>query len=162
PPLVLEPARRAGHRQLVLGPASCQRLRRVERREVAADDLLGGVALDPLGPGVPGGDPPPGVEHEDSVVRRALDQQAQLLGLAVSRLPPGGRVSSRTTANSASRTRRTASGPEWASTRSWPRSARAARRGGRLAGSSTRRILAFSWQPASGREVFAMCHFSGT
>ena len=48
-----------------------------------ADDLVGRVALDPLGPGVPGGDVAVGVEHEDRVVPDALDQEPEaLLALA--------------------------------------------------------------------------------
>src|SRR5512142_2342066 len=45
PPFVLEAAFRRGHFELVVGPAALHRLRRVERREVTADDLLGLVAL---------------------------------------------------------------------------------------------------------------------
>jgi hypothetical protein len=54
-------------------------LGRVEGREVAADDLVGVVALDPLGSGVPGGDPALDVEDEDRVVGLGLDEQAQLI-----------------------------------------------------------------------------------
>src|SRR5207302_136008 len=43
-------------------------LRRVEAREVLTNDLLRRVALDPLGPGVPGEDVALGIEHEDGKV----------------------------------------------------------------------------------------------
>ena len=74
PALVLEPSLGSGHLQFVGGPAPVERLLRVERREVLADDLVGLVLLDPLGPGVPGGDVAVRVEHEDGVVLHALDQ----------------------------------------------------------------------------------------
>ncbi len=44
--------------QFVLGPVSVDGVGRVEAGEMLADDLLGPVALDALGPGVPGGDVP--------------------------------------------------------------------------------------------------------
>jgi hypothetical protein len=46
---------------------------------VAADDLVGVVALDPLGSRVPRGDPALDVEDEDRVVGLGLDEQAQLI-----------------------------------------------------------------------------------
>ena len=58
-----------------LSTASCG----IEAREVLADDLVGAVALDALGAGVPGRDVAVGVEHEDRVVLDALDQQAEAL-----------------------------------------------------------------------------------
>src|SRR5581483_9488878 len=54
---------------------------RVEAGEVLADDLLGFVALVPLGPGVPGHNSSVWVEHEDRIVSCALNQQAKLIGL---------------------------------------------------------------------------------
>ena len=54
-------------------------LRRVERREMLADDFARGVALDPLRPFVPGGDVPVRVEQENRVVPDAFDQQPEAL-----------------------------------------------------------------------------------
>ncbi len=48
-----------------------------------ADDLLGAVALDPLGAGVPVGHDAARIEHIDRIVGDALNQQAEpLLALA--------------------------------------------------------------------------------
>ena len=44
-----------------------------------ADDLVGAVALEALGAGVPGQDMPLRVEHEDRVVAHALDEQPEAL-----------------------------------------------------------------------------------
>src|SRR5262249_36036464 len=52
-------------------------LRRVEPGGVLADDLLGGVALDALGAGVPTGDDALGVEQENGVVLNAFDQETE-------------------------------------------------------------------------------------
>ncbi len=65
--------------------------RRVEGPEVGPDDLARGVALDPLGAGVPALHDPFGREHEDRVVLDVVDQQPeadlaapqQLLGAAL-------------------------------------------------------------------------------
>ena len=65
----------------MVGPAPVDGVLRVEAGEVLADDLLGPVALDPLGPGVPGGDVALRVEHEDGVVGRPVDEQPELVGL---------------------------------------------------------------------------------
>ena len=43
------------------------------------DDLARRVALDPLGPDVPGGDPAIGIEHEDCVFGDAFYQEAKTL-----------------------------------------------------------------------------------
>lgn len=51
----------------------------VEGRKMPADDLLGAIALDPLGAEVPGRDPPLGVQHVDGVVDHAFHQQAEFL-----------------------------------------------------------------------------------
>ena len=75
-------------------PASAD-LRGVEDAEVAADDLLGGVALDALGAGVPAHDVAARVEHEDRVVLDHFDEQPEtLLALpqALDRCPLGGDV----------------------------------------------------------------------
>ena len=61
----------------------------VEPREVLADDLVGPVALDPLGAGVPAGDHPGRVQQVDRVVGDALDQQAELLLAAAQALLGG-------------------------------------------------------------------------
>ena len=79
PALVLEPPVGHGPPQLLLGPARPDGLLGVEAGEVLADDLVGPVALDPLGPGVPGGDVPGRVEQEDGVVAHPLDQLVEVL-----------------------------------------------------------------------------------
>ena len=58
----------------------------VEAREVLADDLVGLVAVDPLGALVPGHHVAVGVEHEDRVVAYVLDQEVEAL-LAAQRGP---------------------------------------------------------------------------
>src|SRR3954462_2110309 len=58
----------------------------VEDREVLADDLVGGVALDGLGAGVPGLDDPVPVEGEDRVVANLGDQGPEALFAASQRL----------------------------------------------------------------------------
>src|SRR5206468_5742284 len=52
-------------------------LGRVEAREMLADDLGRGVALDALGTGVPARDAAVRIEHEDRVVDDALHHQAE-------------------------------------------------------------------------------------
>ncbi len=55
----------------------------VEAGEAAADDLVGGVAEQPFGAGIPAGDLPLRREHADGVVLHAVEQEAQtVLGLA--------------------------------------------------------------------------------
>ena len=88
PALVLEPARPPRRPPVpASGQPALDGLLRVEAGEVLADDLVGLVALDPLGPGVPGGDVALRVEHEDGVVLDALDQQPEPL-LAQPRASP--------------------------------------------------------------------------
>src|SRR5207248_7938754 len=66
-------------------------LGRVEAAEMLADDVLGRIALDALGAGVPVGHPPFWVEHEDGVIGDSLDEdpegalglEQRLLGLAL-------------------------------------------------------------------------------
>src|SRR6185503_584962 len=48
---------------------------REEAGEVLTDDFGGGVALDPLGSGVPGGYATFGIEHVDGVIGDTGDQQ---------------------------------------------------------------------------------------
>ncbi len=81
PALVLEATFGGGDLEFVGGPPPVDGLLRVKLREVLADDLVGLVALEPFGPGVPGDDPPLRVEHEDGVVRGPLNEQAKLVGL---------------------------------------------------------------------------------
>jgi hypothetical protein len=73
--LVVTIAQRPG--ELLLGVAPVLLRLRVERTEVPADDLLLGVALDPLGSGVPALDQALRGEHEDRVVLDLLDQQSE-------------------------------------------------------------------------------------
>ena len=54
----------------------------VKAGKVLTDDLVGGVALDARGTGVPVGDVSVGIQHEDRIVRDALDKQPEAaLGL---------------------------------------------------------------------------------
>ena len=77
PALVFVPAMPG--RELERAPRFLHRvLRRVEPGEVLPDDLLGGVALRPLGAVVPAPDDAAHVEHEDGVVPHLLDRQAEL------------------------------------------------------------------------------------
>jgi hypothetical protein len=64
-------------------PAPFDRLRRIEELERAADDLGGGVALQPFGAAVPGEDRAIRREHEDRIVDDALDQQAEAMVLGI-------------------------------------------------------------------------------
>src|SRR5690606_9733690 len=50
-------------------------LRRVEMREVLAEDLRGGIPADALGAAVPAADEAVSVEHEDRIVVDAFDEQ---------------------------------------------------------------------------------------
>src|SRR6266545_4128806 len=85
PSLVLEPARPAGHLQLVVRPARGHLLGRVEHGEMPSDDLLAPVALDPLRARVPTGHMAGGVEHEDPVVEHGFDHEPELV-LAILRV----------------------------------------------------------------------------
>ena len=82
PPLRLVFALRGCHFQRLLGLARFDVFGRIEAGEVLTDDLLGLVAGDPLASGIPRQDMPLGIEHENGVLLRALDQQAKLFGLA--------------------------------------------------------------------------------
>ena len=53
--------------------------RRVEAREMLADNFFRSVALQALGTGVPGGDESPRIEREDGVIGDAFDQQPVVL-----------------------------------------------------------------------------------
>src|SRR4029079_18393501 len=87
PALLLEPALLRRDPQLVVRVPPGARFVGVEELEVAADDLIGAVALDSLGAWVPRPDPAGHVEHEDRVVAHARDQQAELLELGVGHPP---------------------------------------------------------------------------
>ena len=77
PALVLEAAVGGGDGQLAVGQAASTVVLRVEGREVPADDLVGGVALQPLGAGVPGDDVAVGVERRRSRSRRRCSRAAR-------------------------------------------------------------------------------------
>src|SRR5262249_15621352 len=77
PALVLDAPLSTGDLQFPLRLAAAQVFLAVERREVPADDLLRLVALDALGPGVPGGDVAVGVEHEDRVVAHRRHEELE-------------------------------------------------------------------------------------
>src|SRR6185295_1553135 len=79
PAFFLIDAGSGGDFQLSRRLSAIQILLRIKDREMLSDDLVGGVALDPLGAGVPGSDVSPGVEHEDGVVPDALDHEAEAL-----------------------------------------------------------------------------------
>src|SRR5260370_44649 len=79
PTLVLEAAGGRRFSQLVVGPARRRGFRRVEAGEVLADDLLGRVALDLLGAGVPGEDAALRVEPDDGVILDAGNDLIEML-----------------------------------------------------------------------------------
>ena len=63
----------------MFGAAALNRFGWVEATEVLADDLLGAIALDALGSGIPTGNLAAGVEQDDSVVANVFHQQAKAL-----------------------------------------------------------------------------------
>ena len=65
--------------QRALGHAGGAVLLGVEAREMRPDYLVWLVALDALGPGIPGRDPTLGIEQEDRVIGHALDQDPEEL-----------------------------------------------------------------------------------
>src|SRR5690606_37573468 len=77
PSLGLELPFAGGNGEAALGNAVGPGLGRVERAEMAADDLAGAIALDPLGSGVPVRHHAVGIEHEDGVVAYALDEKLE-------------------------------------------------------------------------------------
>src|SRR5262249_6687601 len=79
PALLLIPAFGCRQLHLSLRLASLNNFGRVKAGEVLADDLVGLVALNALRSGVPTDHPPFGVQHEDGVVWRASDQEADPL-----------------------------------------------------------------------------------
>jgi hypothetical protein len=86
PTFLLEAAGVARDLELALRHALRDRVGRIERREMPADDLGCAVALDQRGAGVPGAHDARDVEHEDRVVAHALDDQAGALLAAPQRL----------------------------------------------------------------------------
>src|SRR5207248_6767668 len=81
-PFQLTPPFGGGDDELPLRLSAAGLLLGVEDAEVAADDVVRRVALDPLRPGIPGDDPPVRVEHEDGVVADPGNQEPEhLLGL---------------------------------------------------------------------------------
>src|SRR5690606_24383362 len=83
PPLVFRPAFPDRGLEFPLRPVPG--LRRVEDREVLADDLVLGVALDPFRPLVPAYDVSVRVEEEDGVILHRPDEQPETL-LALAKL----------------------------------------------------------------------------
>src|SRR6266516_3201397 len=79
PPFVLVTALALRDLQCPLRLALRHIVRGIERREVLTHDLVGAVPLDALRSGVPAGDPPVGVEHENGAVLDALDQELERL-----------------------------------------------------------------------------------
>src|SRR6185503_12124894 len=80
PALLLVASVALGDAQLLGGVVAGDVRLGVEGREVLADDLLVGVALQPPRAGVPGQDVAVAVEQEDRVVDHRLDEQAELVG----------------------------------------------------------------------------------
>jgi hypothetical protein len=77
PALGLVAARRAGGFDRLGWDAHVDVLRRIEAAEMLSDDLVGTITLDAFRAGVPVGDLAFGIEHEDSVVGDALDEQPE-------------------------------------------------------------------------------------
>ena len=77
PRLVFEPTLARGDLQLLFALAGFDVLLGEEAREMLANDLVGGEALDALRAGVPRGHLALGVEQVDGVVADALDQEAE-------------------------------------------------------------------------------------
>ena len=50
----------------------------VKARKVLPDDLVGAIPFDPLGAGIPGGDPALRIEHVDRIIGDRFDQHAEL------------------------------------------------------------------------------------
>ncbi len=76
PALVFEAPLGRRHAQLVIRPAAVDRVARIERREVPADDVLGAKALETLSAEIPRDHVPFEVEHEDGVVLRLFDNES--------------------------------------------------------------------------------------
>jgi len=77
PSLPLEMPPVAGGIQRVLGQTGVYILRDMKTRQMLADDLLGAVALEALRAGVPTGDPPRQIQHEDGVISDPFHQQPE-------------------------------------------------------------------------------------
>jgi hypothetical protein len=77
PTAVLDPTGLAGDREQRLGQPGLAVLLGVEHREAAADRLVGGVALELLGPPVPGPNLSLGVQTDDRVVDDLADQEPE-------------------------------------------------------------------------------------
>jgi hypothetical protein len=76
--------------QHLVGLARGSILRRVEDREVLADDVVGAVSLDALGAYVPGQYTARSIEHEDGVVADAFDQMSKEVRFLLSMVVTGG------------------------------------------------------------------------
>src|SRR5204863_6349084 len=79
PALVLDPPRGGRLAEQPLRLAGGDVLLRVEHREVLADDVGPGVALQPLGTAVPAHDGAVRIDEEEGVLLHAVDQQAEAL-----------------------------------------------------------------------------------
>src|SRR6185312_5423295 len=77
PPFFFEAPLVGGGLELQLTFAGADLVRRVEDREVSADDLRRRVPVHALGARIPGDDAAADVEHEDAVIDDALDEQAK-------------------------------------------------------------------------------------
>ncbi len=88
PPAFLRIATGGGGLQRLGGPAGLHLLRRKKTAEVPPDDLLGAIALDALGAGVPRRDPPFRIEQVERVIMRPVHEQAKALLAGGQRLDP--------------------------------------------------------------------------
>ena len=80
PALDFEPPGLGRGAQRALGHAGRQILRRIEAREMRADDLARLIPLDALGAGVPGRNAAVDIEQKNRIVDHALDQDAETAG----------------------------------------------------------------------------------
>src|SRR5687768_4628651 len=80
PPLRLEPSFPRRRLERALGDARGAVLLGEEGREMAADNLLRLISLEPAGARIPGRDIAVGVEHVDGVIGDGVDEQLETLG----------------------------------------------------------------------------------
>jgi hypothetical protein len=80
PALLFGPPAAAGARQNLAPHIGRFVFGRKEQREMLADDLGSAVALDPLGPGVPGADHAIAIQETDRAVGDRTDQELEPIG----------------------------------------------------------------------------------
>jgi hypothetical protein len=79
PAFVKEAAGLGRHFEFVFRPAALEGLGRIKDGEVSAEDLLGFIAFEPLGPGVPTGHVAARIEQKDRVILDAGHDFAEML-----------------------------------------------------------------------------------